>query len=177
MAAEVIGHTANGVHRVIPDIDHLVPVEVHRIGQETAGHELAIAHGAGIGALEGQRVHALLPGQDEVALELAGKKRRARGIIECQGGERIDHPIAAGHPAVVGFDADNGDDDFRRHTGLPLGPLQGGTVLRVEFQPLLQALVVEEYLAVFIPGLALLRRAGDGLEDTLLPLGAGEQLQ
>ena len=74
VALEVVGHTANGIHRVVPDIDHLVAVKIDGILAVAAGHKLAVAHGAGIGAGQIQRVKALLAGQDQVVFQLAGKK-------------------------------------------------------------------------------------------------------
>ena len=50
--AEVIGHRADGVYRVIDQVDDAVVVEVNGIGLIAGGDELPKAHGARVGACD-----------------------------------------------------------------------------------------------------------------------------
>ncbi|MNT33809.1 hypothetical protein D3C72_1697550 [compost metagenome] len=63
MMLEVTGNAADGIVRVVPDIDVAVPVEVHRVGAKAARHELRQAHGTGVGTFEGQWIDLLFPRQ------------------------------------------------------------------------------------------------------------------
>ncbi|MNP86874.1 hypothetical protein D3C76_1873740 [compost metagenome] len=52
MLGKIVGHAADGIHRVGKQIPLAIPVKVHRVVAVAGRHELAHAHGAGIGALE-----------------------------------------------------------------------------------------------------------------------------
>src|SRR5690606_5241353 len=87
---EVIGGAADGVHRVVPDVDMTVAVEIHRISAEAARHELRQPHGTGVGALERQRIDLFLARKHEELPQLLAEERLAWRIIEAQRGQRID---------------------------------------------------------------------------------------
>src|SRR5439155_17722613 len=66
-----------------------------------------------------ERVEALAAAHHEEALELVAEERRAvlaaAGEVEGQRRERVDGAEAAHLLAVHGLDADDADDDLRRH--------------------------------------------------------------
>ena len=59
--------------------------------------------------------------EQQELLQLAAKERGAARIIERQRRERVERPIAADVAPVERLDADDGDDDFRRHAKALLG--------------------------------------------------------
>ncbi|MNZ92525.1 hypothetical protein D3C78_1115520 [compost metagenome] len=152
-----------------------VAVEVHRVGAEAARHELRQAHGAGVGALEGQRVDLLLAGQQEELAQLLAEEVGARRIVEAEGGQRVDHPPVAGVAAEEGFHADDRHDHLRRHPVLALGTRQRLGMLVPELHAAADARVGEEDRPVLLPRLDPLGRPRDGVEDRLLALHLGEQ--
>ena len=82
-------------------------------------HELAPAHGAGVGAHQlVERIREMLVAEQEQLLELAAEELLARRIVERERDQRIEHAVLAGDAAVVGLDADDRDDDLRRHAVL-----------------------------------------------------------
>ena len=150
MALEVAGDAANGIVRVIPDIDVAIAVEVHRVVAKTARHELRQAHGAGIGAFERQRVELFITGQQqELAQFLA---------------------VVAGVATKERFHTDYRNNVLRRHAVFLLGTGQHGLVLAPEVHTTGNARVGEEHRPVVLPRLDLFGRARDGVEDRLLAL-------
>ena len=152
-----------------------VAIEVHGVSTETARHELWQAHGASIRPLEGDRIDLFLTGKQQKFAQLLAEERRTRRIIEGQGRQGVHHPPTAGVAAIEGFHADDGDDELRRHTVLGFGLLQCSLVVFPEFHAVSDTLVGDEDRPVVLPGLDLLCRARDGIENRLLALNLGEQ--
>ena len=175
MTLEVAGDAADGIHRVGPDVDMAVAVEVHRVGAEAARHELRQAHGTGVGAFHGERVDLLLAGQDEELAQLLAEEFGTRRVVEAQGRQRIEHAPATGVAAVEGFHADDRDDHLGRHAVFLLGTGQGLGMLVPEVHTLADARLGDEDRPVVLPRLDLLGRAGDRIEDRLLALHLVEQ--
>ena len=100
---------------------------------------------------------------------------RARWIVEGERGERVEHAVLAGDAAVEGFDADDGDDVFRRHAGVLVRLLEPRAMLAHELRAFGDALLGHEALAVFVPGRNFFRGLADQLDDLRLRLGLGEQ--
>ncbi len=111
---EVVGHAADGIHR-IPQVGVAVAVEVYRVALEAGGHELAVAHGAGVGALGFGGIHPLVAGHHQEGFQLAGEELGPARVVERQGRQRIQDAGLAHHPAPAGLHAYDADDDLRRH--------------------------------------------------------------
>ncbi|MNJ39330.1 hypothetical protein D3C77_342000 [compost metagenome] len=170
MALEVAGNAANGIVRVVPDIDVAVAVKVHGVGAKAARHELRQAHGASIGAFEGQRVNLLFTGQQQVFAQLLAEEFGARRVIEAQGRQRVDHPVVAGVAAKEGLDTDDRNDHLGRHAVFLLGAGQGGLMLAPEVDATGDPGVGEEHRAIVLPGFYPFGRTRDRIEDRLLAL-------
>ena len=133
------------------------------------------ADGAGERALDGERVEVVLAGEEQELLQFGAEEFGARRILERQRGQRLKHAEAAGIAAVFGFDADDGDDDFRRYaierTGLDQLPL----VFQPEAHAAVDAAVVQEARPVAFPR-ALQGRARrlDQLQNLGVRPGFGE---
>ena len=82
VAAHVVGDRAYGVHRVAPDVPFAVLVEVHCVAAVAAGHELAQAHGAGIGAHKPVGGMAVLAGEEDKLAELLLEEGAAGRVVE-----------------------------------------------------------------------------------------------
>ncbi|MNS78231.1 hypothetical protein D3C72_1118350 [compost metagenome] len=147
-----------------------VAVEVHGEGAEAARHELRQAHGAGVGALERQRVELLLTGQQQELAQLLAEEFGPWRVVEAQGRQGIDHPVVAGVAAKEGFHADDGDDVLRRHAVFLLGTGQHRFVLAPEVHTAGDARVGDEHRPVVLPRLYPFGRARNGVEDRLFAL-------
>src|SRR3546814_3350228 len=71
-------------------------------------------------SLHGLQVERFFLRQCKQLTEFLAEKRLPRRIVEAQRIQRIEHAIAAAISPVIGFDADNGGDDFSRNTGVCL---------------------------------------------------------
>ncbi|MCY1426216.1 hypothetical protein D9M71_420320 [compost metagenome] len=176
MTLEIAGDAADGVHRVAPDVDVAVTVEIHGEGAEAARHELRQAHGAGVGTLEHQRIDLLLAGQQEELLELLAEEVGTRRVVEAQGREGVDDAEVAGVAAVEGLDANDRHYHLGRHAVLFLGAGQGIGMLVPEVHAFLDARRRDEDRPVFLPGPDPLGGAGDGIENGLFALHLAEQV-
>ncbi|MNH23521.1 hypothetical protein D3C79_834190 [compost metagenome] len=101
----------------------------------TGGHELPHAHGARVGALQAGEWPLLLPGKQHQLGELLGEELLARGVVEPQGVEAVEHGMATHLATVEGLYADDGDDEGSGHPVVLLGPGQGGGVALPEADP------------------------------------------
>ena len=97
----------------------------------------------------------------------------ARRIVERERRERIEHAVAARDAAVQRFDADDGDDVFRRHAALGGDALEGLAVLLPELHAVGDALLGEEALAILPPRRA---RFSAGLLMSSMIFGCGSAL-
>ncbi len=148
---EVVGDAADGIHR-IPQVGVAVAVKVHRIALEAGGHKLAIAHGAGVGALGFGGVHPLVAGHHQEGFQFAREELGAARIIKCQGGQCIQNAGLAHHPAPAGLHPDNADDDLRRHPVDLLRPVQLACVFTPEVDAVLHVVGGDELGAIAVPG-------------------------
>ena len=135
MAGKIVGHAADGIHRVGKQIPLAIPVKIDGVVAIAGGHELAHAHGAGIGALERGEWPLLLPGKQHQLGELLGEELLTGGVVEPQGVEAVEHRMAAHLAAIEGLYADDGDDEGSGHPVVLLGPGQGGGVALPEADP------------------------------------------
>ena len=140
-------------------------------------HELRQADRAGIAALHRQRVQALLVAQHEELFELIAKERAAiapaGGEVEGQRRERVDDAERPHVLAVQRLDADDADDDFRRHAVAVFGEAQPGFVGGPERDAGIDALRLDEARTVRCP---VLRRAGGRRQDVLDHVGSQARL-
>jgi hypothetical protein len=117
MAVQVIGHTADDIVHRTPQVAAAVAVEIHRVLAVAARHELAQAHGAGVGTHHfGSGTPSSLPSRMKFISSLREKIRAVIAgvrVVEGQRGQRVEHAVAAGDAAVVGLHADDGDDVLR----------------------------------------------------------------
>ena len=79
------------------------------------------------------------------------RARVARRVVECQGGQRIDHTEIAHLLAIDGFHADDADDVLRRHSIGLLGARQCGLVFVPEAQACADADGLDKAAAVGAP--------------------------
>ncbi|MNE26487.1 hypothetical protein D3C80_1198560 [compost metagenome] len=174
MALEVAGNAADGIIRVVPDIDVAVAVEIHGIGAETARHELRQAHGTSIGALEREWVELFFAGQQQELAQLLAEEFGARRIVKTQGRQGVDHPVVTRVAAEEGLHTDDRDDHLGRHTVLALGPGQGLFMLAPEIHTTGNARVGDEHGTVLFPWLDALCRARNRIENRLFALHLAE---
>ena len=143
-----------------------VAVEVDRVLVEARRHELRHAQGAGIAAAPGERVDPFAVAQHEPVLQLVAEELAAvlapGRKVEGKGGERVDDPEVAHLPPVDGLDADDPDDDLRRHAVDLLGLRQPLLVGAPEGDAGADADRLDEAGAVGGP---VLRRAGRRRHD------------
>ncbi|MNZ99603.1 hypothetical protein D3C78_1189350 [compost metagenome] len=151
VALEVAGNAADGVVGVGPDINVAIAVEIHRIGAETARHELWQPHGAGVRPLERQRVDLLFPGQQQEFTQLLAEELGTWRVVETQGRQGVDHPIVAGITTKKGLDTDDRDDHLGRHAVFLLGTGQNCLMLTPEVHAAGNSRVREEHRAIFFP--------------------------
>ncbi|MNH10581.1 hypothetical protein D3C79_700640 [compost metagenome] len=170
VALEVAGHTADGIVRVVPDIDVAVPVEVHRVVAEAAWHELRQPHGASVRALERQGVELLIPGQQQELTQLLAEELGPWRVVEAQRRQGVDHPVVAGIAAKKGFHADDCDNVLRRYAVLLLGTCQHSLVLTPEIHTASDTCIGDEHRPIVLPRFDPLGRARYGVEDRLLAL-------
>ena len=133
-------------------VDFLVAVEVDRITPLAARHELRNADGTGEGAAHVDRVHAVLAGQQQELFEFRAEEVGAARVMEGQRRQRLEYPEIAGIAPVLGFDADDGDDDLGRHAIKGAGLGQGQPVFLPEADAAIDAALVQEARPVAFPG-------------------------
>ncbi|MNP01653.1 hypothetical protein D3C76_934770 [compost metagenome] len=174
MALEITGDAADGIVRVVPDIDVAVSVEVHRIGAKAARHELRQAHGAGVGALEGQWVDLLFPGQQQELTQFLAEKFGTGRIVETEGRQGVNYPEITGIAAKKGLNADNRDNYLRRHAVFLLGTGQYGLMLAPEVDATGNTRIGDEHRPVFVPLLDPFGGFRNGVQDRLFTLRLAE---
>ncbi|MNE73604.1 hypothetical protein D3C80_1696260 [compost metagenome] len=125
-----------------------VAIEVHGIVGEGRRHERSVAHRAGIGAAQGQRIVTFLARLQKKLLQLTTEELGAARIGEGKGSQRVDDPRIAHHPSPTGFHADDADDDFRRYAVCAVGALQIGFVLVPEQYAVAHVAWCDEFLPV-----------------------------
>ncbi len=126
--------------------------------------ELSVAHGPGVGALQGGEVEPLLRGEGEELLELAREESLPRRVVEPERNQRIEHPVPAEIGTVAGFHPQDGDDELRRHPEALLRPLKQRAVTSEEGCAVGDPPLVEENRTIAVPRLGL-RRAIDEIDD------------
>src|SRR5262249_32947359 len=95
MRFQEIADAADRVGGAGREVDLPVAVEVHGEAPVRAGHELGYADRASVRSLHAQRIDLLVAREHEVVLELAAEVRRALGVVESEGRQRVDHPERA----------------------------------------------------------------------------------
>ena len=174
---EVVRDAADGVGRAVAQVGHAVAVEVDRVPEIAAGHELGNADRARVRALDREHVDPRLAREQQIVRQFPAEEIGARRIVEGERGERVDHAPAAGVAAVVGFHANDRDDVFLRHAVDAPRARQHVAVARPELDPGADALRVDEDTAVDLPGLVGLGGGRlNGIEHRLLALCARKQL-
>ena len=92
-----------------------VAVKVHRVLPVRRGHKLTVAHRAGEGAFQIERVILFAARHQQERFQLAGEVLGAARIVKRQRRQRIKDSGFPHHPPPAGLDANNPDDNFRRH--------------------------------------------------------------
>ena len=174
MFSEIVGHAADGVGLVGPDVAQAVVVKVHRIVAVARGYELAVAHGTGIGALHRAHRAAFLARQEQELGQFVAEEVGPGRVVERQGREGVEHPMGAHDPAKAGFDADDGHDVFRRHRKALLGGAQRRLVFGPEGNALIDAAVLDEDAPVLVPLKCPFRRPRNRFDDARLVAGVPE---
>ena len=176
MVGEEAGNAADGVAFAGAQVDAPVAVEIDRITPLAAGHELRDAHRSGVGAADFEGIHAVLACEQKEVFELAAEEGGARRVFEGQRGQGFEHAEAPGIAPVLGFDADDGDDDLARHAVDGFGTHQLGAVFLPKREAALDAAGVEEALAVARPGALLFGHCGrhDGAQNGGIGSGDAE---
>ena len=173
---EIIADAGAHIRPIGPQVDAPVRVRIHGIAAIVRRHELRRTHGAGIRSLHFAGVEAHIARQQEKLLEFIAKEFRASGVIECQCGERVEHPVRAGQAAVVGFDAENCREIFRGNSAAHAGLIERLTMREPEIRALAYAPFGEKDRAVLEPGFGLFGGAVHGLDDGRLALGLFHEL-
>ncbi len=110
-------------------------------------------------------------------LELAAEVLAARGIVEGERRQGVDHSVASGRAAVTGFDADDRDDVFGRHTALGGDAFERFAVLVPELRALGNSFIRQEAVVVLPPGGHLFSRPGHEIDDLRLRLRLRKQAE
>ena len=183
---EIVGHRREHVRQRAEQVAAAVAVAVAGVGAVARRHELAVAHRAGVAALERGQVEVFFLGQQHHLRQFVAEELRAHGLAldlvglaadgieERQRVQRIKHRVAAGVAAVAGFHADDGDDDLGRHAGVGFDLGQLFAVAREEGAAFGDAAIDDEDGAVLLPGLHRFGRARHGVHDALPVVGAVE---
>ena len=117
-----------------------------------------------------------LPREEQEGFELRAEEVRARRVVEGERGQRVHHAPLAHVAAVVGFDADDRNDDLLRHAVLGLGASKRAGVLGGESHAVRDMALVDEDRPVVAPRANPWRGGrADCLEDLGLARGEGEQ--
>ena len=163
---QVVGDAADHVGGAVLQVDMAVAVEVDRVLVEARRHELRHADGAGVAAGPGERLDAFALAEHEPALELVLEEVAAVAAagrkVEGERRQRIDDAKVAHLAAIDRLDADDADDDLRRHAVQLLGGREPRLVGLPELRPGLDADRLDEAGAIGGP---VLRRAGRRRHD------------
>ena len=122
-----------------------------------------------------ERREALIAREQHVLLQLAAKEGGSPRIVERERCQRVDHAVAADVAAVVGFHADDRDDDLgaaRRR--LALRARQRLVVVAPELHAAVDPLLREERRRVLEPLRRLEQRPVHERDDLRLELRGGE---
>ena len=140
-----------------------VAVKIHTILANAAGQKLRIANRPGKRA--GIAFHAapLGAGKQKEVSELFAEQFAAPGMVKRQRCQRREGFKIAGVAPVIGFHADDADDDFRRHAVLLRGAFQRRPVFLIELDAVINMPRAQKTLAVGAPGTHRLALAGRGL--------------
>jgi hypothetical protein len=167
MGLQEVAHGADRVGLAFDQIHATVVVEIHRQSGPARGHELWQTDGAGVASAQRARVGAALGGEHQQRLELTAEegltlsRPGVRGReVQAQGGQGVQHAEVAHLAAIQCLDADDGDDDRRRHAMALLCALQRRAVVPPERQAAVDADGIDEALAVGPPVLRSRTRAG-----------------
>jgi hypothetical protein len=114
--------------------------------------------------------------QLEQGFELLAEEAAPGRIIVAQGGQGIDHAVGAHVIPIAGFHTNDGEDDFPGDAVGLLCTGQGVGVGVSEFHAFLYPALLQENFLVGGPGMGVLRRASDGLEDLGLALRAPQNV-
>ena len=113
--------------------------------------------------------------QLDEAFELAGEIGAALGVVESQGRQSVEYPVAADEGAVLGFDPDDGGDHVCRYAVLGLGGIEQGLMRPDIGRALVGALVLQKDWSIVRPGERALGGLAHGGHDLRLILGVFEQ--
>jgi hypothetical protein len=153
-----------------------VRIRVDGVAAVIRRHELRRAHRAGVRSLEAQGIDPQVLRQQQKLLEFIAKEFRPGGIVECQGGERIEHPVRARQAPIVSFDPEYGRQIFRRHAAANAGLVEGFAVSDPELRAFADAPFGEKNGAIFEPGLGFFGGPVHGVDDGGLALSRFQQL-
>src|SRR6266480_4036284 len=181
-----ISDAADGVRGASREIAQPVTVVVHSETPVRPRHELWNPDRPRVRSLDAQGIDSRLPAEHQVVLQLTAEELRAFRVIERERGEGIDHPVGPDIAAVSGLHADDAYDDLLGHAEFARGARKGLGVAVPELHPRFDALGVDEYRSVSLPGRergfgGLLHRLDDRglklrLAEDAVELPAGEAM-
>ena len=132
MCLHIIGNRSGHIGNAAPDIAVVVAIRIHCPFTVARRHKLRQAHCAGVAAGKAERIFALFTAHQQQFIQFFLEKLTATRVFKRQGRQCIGHTKATGIAAVVGFNADNGNDDFSRYAVLARGLINHLTVLLIE---------------------------------------------
>ena len=105
-----------------------------------------------VGSLDAQGIDSCLAAEHQVAFQLAAEELCALRVIERERSEGIDNPVGPDIAAVSGLHANDAHDDFLGHAEFACGAREWHGVAVPELHARFDALGVDEYRAVSLPG-------------------------
>ena len=132
MCLHIIGDRSGYIGNTAPDIAVAVAIGIHRPFSVAGRHKLRQAHCTGVAAGKAERIFALFTAHQQQFIQFFLEKFTATRVFKRQSRQRIGHSEAAGIAAVVGFNTNNGHNDFGRYTVLTRDLVDHLTVLLIE---------------------------------------------
>ena len=157
MVAQVVGDATDGVCRGVPDILLTILIIVHRQLAVVAGHKLWHPHRSGIRATVAEGVLLLFTCQQQECLQLRGEETLPFGVVEGEGGKRIDHRVLPHIATVASLNPQYPHDDMDGYTILGLGLGKSLFMQLPELHPSIDDARFDMLAAIFGPRTGLSR--------------------